>query len=155
MPGKEYCAKDVILSSVNGETITSSCPDSGIKFSLDIAGAYMASAGVNSYLRQFIFVPGSRLELKDTYSLRECTSPLIMNLLCYERPQINGYKAELSGKVIMEFDADAFTAEIEEIRLTDPKIRDDWRKDYLYRLRLIKKDRDLTGTIGLRFTRKS
>jgi hypothetical protein len=54
----------------------------------------------------------------------------------------------------MDFDSNAFTAEIEEIELTDPKIRDGWQKDCLYRLRLVKKEKDLTGTIKLRFTRK-
>jgi hypothetical protein len=141
MPGGEYRAKDVSLSGVNGEAIGSSCPSSGIRFSLDIAGAYPASAGVIRYRRGFVFVPGSHLEITDSYSLRECVSPLVLNLLCYERPQINGGRAELSGKAIMDFDCRAFEAEINEIKLTDPKIRNDWQKDYLYRLRLVKKDK--------------
>jgi hypothetical protein len=152
--GREHCAKDVSLSGVNGETVDSSCPASGIKFSLDIAGAYPVSAGVSSYRREFTFVPGSRLELKDAYSLKECTSPIIMNLLCYERPEISGGRAEL-GKVMMDFEADAFTAEIEEVNISDPRLRNAWQKDHLCRLRLAKKDRDLKGTILLRFTRKS
>jgi hypothetical protein len=55
---------------------------------------------------------------------------------------------------MMDFDSGVFTPEIEEIKLVDPKIRNDWQKDSLYRLRLIKKEKDLKGTIVLRFTGK-
>jgi hypothetical protein len=151
VPGFDSRAKEAALSGVNGEAVTSSCPASGLKFSLDIAGAYPASAKVKSYKRNFVFIPGKSLELTDTYSLSECTSPLILNLLCYERPVISGGKAELSGKIIMDFDSSAFTPQIEEIKLTDPKILNDWQKDYLYRLRLVKKEKDLAGTAVLRF----
>jgi hypothetical protein len=135
-----------------GETLASSGPSEGIRLSMDIAGAYPASARVKSYKRSFVFVPGKYLELTDTFSLEECTSPLILNLLCYEKPVIVNGKAELSGPVMMEFDSGAFTPEIEEIKLTDSKIRNDWQKDCLYRLRLVKKEKDKTGTITLRFT---
>jgi hypothetical protein len=86
-PGAEYRANDVSLTSAlaggSGETLASSCPPEGIKFSLDIAGAYPASAKIKTYRRDFVFVPGSHLELTDTYSFEECTSPLVLNLLCY------------------------------------------------------------------------
>jgi len=151
-PGKEHCAKAVCLTG--GEPFYSSCQASGIRFSLDIAGAYPDSAKLNSYKRDFVFCPDRYLEITDTYSFKECTTPLILNLLCYEKPKIAGNKAELSGKVIMEFDSGAFSAEIEEIKLTDPKIRNDWQKDYLYRLRLVRKDKMPEAALVLRFTRK-
>jgi hypothetical protein len=144
-PGLEYCAKELALQE----------PASGLKFSMDIAAAYPASAKVKSYKRDFVFSPGKYLEVTDAYSLNECSSALILNLLCYEKPVISGGKAELSGKVIMDFDSGAFVPEIEEIKLTDPKIRNDWQKDHLYRLRLIKKEKDDSGTVVLRFIQKA
>ena len=157
MPGKEYCAREVSLTGLHGESPDAS---SGIRFSLDISGAYPASAKVKSYKRDFVFCPGNYLELTDTYSFGdfssdENTPPLILNLLCYERPVIQGGRAELSGVVSMEFDSSSFVPEIEEINLIDPKIHNDWQKDHLYRLRLIKKERDKTGTLVLRFTKSS
>ena len=154
-PGKEYCARNVTLAGVNGEAVDSACPASGIKFSLDIAGAYPAGAGIKTYKRDYVFVPGSRLEVNDAYTFNECKSPLVMNFLCYEKPEISAGKATLSGKVVMEFDAGSFTAETEEIKLKDPKIHNDWQKDFLYRLRLVKKDRDINGSVKFRFVRKN
>ena len=152
-PGKEYCAREVSISGINGEDITTYHAGS-IKISMDIAGAYPDTAMVNSYKRNFIFIPDSHLELTDTYSLKECSSPLILNFLCYEKPYIKGNKAELSGKVILEFDSSCFKMEVEEISLTDPIISNDWQKEHLYRLQLIKKDMDLNGVVYLKFTKK-
>ena len=149
-PGREFCASDVSLSGGNDGT----CPASGIKFCLDIAKAYPQSADVKSYKREFVFVPGSHLEISDSYELGGCKSPLIMNLLLYEKPQISGGKAELGGKAILEFDSGIFTAGVEEIKLIDPKIHEDWKKDFLYRLRLVKKDKDSKGSFKIKITRK-
>ena len=157
-PGKEFRAGEVLLSGKElkgGEHLTTECPASGILFSLDIAGAYPASAGVKSYKRSFVFSPGSHLELTDTYSLGESSSPLILNLLCYDKPEFSGNMAVFGGLVSMDYDSGSFTCEIEEIKLTDPKIHNDWQKDQLYRMRLTRKNRDLTGTLVLRFTPKN
>ena len=154
-PGAEYRARDIALSGVNGGLASgeaASCPASGIRFSLDISGAYPASAGVKAYKREFVFCPGKYLEVTDTWSFNECTSPLAFNLLCHERPVITGGKAELSGLVCMEFGP--FVPEVEEIKLTDPKIHHDWQKDSLYRLRLVGKGKEQSGSVVLRFTRK-
>ena len=154
-PGVEYRAGDLAIS---GGDQLAPCSDrknslpSAISFSLDIAGAYPAAAGVMSYRREFGFSPGSHLELKDSYVLGKCSSPLVLNLLCYDKPLLSGTRAELGGLVSMEFEPDLFISEIEEIVLTDPKIRNDWQKDCLYRLRLIRKDMALTGAFYLRFS---
>ncbi|MCL2831728.1 MAG: heparinase II/III-family protein [Treponema sp.] len=167
-PGKEFAARDVKLAGVNGEAPDSVCPASGIRFSMDIAGAYPDSAGVKSYKRVYIFVPGTKvsgekmsgdkapgagfLEVTDTWTLNECKSPLILNLLCFDRPVITGGKAQLGGRVNLDFDAKAFTAQAEEIKLADPKIHNDWQRDSLYRLRLVGKDMAAQGKTVLRFT---
>ena len=154
-PGLEYCAKNIEISGAKGGQLGEDCPAGGFRFSLDIAGAYPASAGINSYRREFVFVPDSGLQVTDTWSLKECKSPLILNFLCYEKPEISGSRALLSGLVSMDFDAGSFTAETEEIRLIDPKIHGDWQKDYLYRLRLTGKNKDTAGTAVLKFSRKA
>ena len=155
-PGLNFCAKDVSISG-NGKQLTGSqSGDSNfgdLKFSLDIAAAYPPSAKIKTYKRAFNFLPGKSLEVTDAYSFSECTSPLILNFLCYEKPAISGNKADLGGLVTMEFDA-SFTTAIEEIKLVDPKIHNDWQKDFLYRLRLTKKDKTAEGTVTVKFARK-
>jgi len=146
-----FAAKNVSLCAIDGSALTS-CPPEGIKFSLDIANAYPDAACVKHYIREFTFIPGANLEIKDTYSLESCISPVILNLLCYEKPKIYKNRAELSGVVNMEFDCAIFDAEIEEIHLTDVLIRKNWQKDSLYRLKLISKTKDLSGAIKLKFT---
>jgi hypothetical protein len=143
VPGAGYCAAGISFSSSEGRT----------RFSLDIGGAYPAETGINSYKREFIFKHNGDLTITDSYSLKECTAPLILNLLCYEKPEISGGKAILGGKVTMYFDALTFSWAVEEIPLTDKKIHDEWQTDNLYRLRLTKKTCDLSGEAVLRFTR--
>jgi hypothetical protein len=143
LPGLEYAARDVKFESSGALT----------KFSLDIAGAYPADAGIESYRREFAFKHGEELTVTDTYKLTEAKAPLILNLLCYEKPELSEGKAVLSGKVLLEYGS-GFTAAAEEIALTDEKIHNDWKKETLYRLRLTREVKDSSGSIKLRFTRK-
>ena len=153
-PGLEYHAKEVSLSGTNGEPVSASTPASPLRLSMEIGAAYPHSAGIISYKRDFIFIPNVSLELTDTYSLTNCDEPLILNLLCYEKPVISGSAIELSGKIVMNFDSGVYSPKIETIELTDPKIHNDWQKEHLYRLRLVKKVKDLSGILVLKFTRK-
>jgi hypothetical protein len=123
------------------------------RFALDIAGAYPADAGIESYRRDFVFTHGKDLTITDTYKLKENRAPLVLNFLCYEKPELTDGKALLSGKVVMEYGSGFGTA-VEEIALKDEKIHKDWNKETLYRLRLTKEAGDSDGTIKLRFTKK-
>jgi hypothetical protein len=119
---------------------------------MDIASAYPAEAGVISYNRDFVFKHGEDLTVQDSYRLKTAKAPLTLNFLCYERPEPADGRVLLSGKVEMEYGA-GFKAEVEELLLKDEKIRGDWKKDALYRLRLTKEALDTSGTVTLRFTR--
>jgi hypothetical protein len=141
-PGAAYRAGGVSFTHREGIT----------RFSLDLAGAYPAEAGVQSYRRDFLFTHGEGLTVTDRYVLSEWKAPLILNLLCYERPEISGSRALLSGRVFMG--AGEFNPALEEIPLTDQKIRDNWKKDALYRLRLAVPGREIRGELILRFRPK-
>ncbi|MDR1636020.1 MAG: heparinase II/III-family protein [Treponema sp.] len=148
LPGAEYRAKKVKFKrgaktgKAGGKT----------SLSMDIAGAYPREAGIETYTRAFTFRHGESLLVEDTYRLKELKAPLALNFLCHERPELAEGRALLSRKVWMEY-GPGFKTEVEEIALKDAKIRGDWRKDSLYRLRLTKGDTGVSGTLSLRFTR--
>jgi hypothetical protein len=140
--GEEYRASDVSFSD-DGRTA---------RFSLDMAGAYGVEAALVSYRRELVLDRGGALALTDTYALREWKAPLVLNLLCREKPGIAGGRITLGGGTVLLFDAEVLEAESETIFLEDAKIRGDWKKDELFRLRLRKRGQDLSGVIGLTFT---
>jgi hypothetical protein len=101
-----------------------------------------------------VFTPGTGLELTDTYALKEWMAPLVLNFLCLAKPDLSGDGAVLGEGVVLRFDGAVLKSEIDAVPLEDPKIRDNWRQDTLYRLRLVKQDRELSGRIVLKFLRK-
>jgi hypothetical protein len=90
--------------------------------------------------------------VEDRYRLRELKGPLVLNFLCHERPEPGEGRALLSGKVWMEY-GEGFKADVEELVLKDEKIRKDWKKDTLYRLRLTKENTGVSGTLSMIFTK--
>jgi hypothetical protein len=141
--GADYKARDLSFAD----------DGANVRFSLDIAGAYPEDAGVQSWRREFLFSRGKGLTLTDTYSLKACTAAPELNFICRDRPVISGGAATLSGLLKLEFDSGVFSAEIDEIPLEDPKIRHDWNKDALYRLRLLCGNKNTSGNFVLRFNR--
>jgi hypothetical protein len=142
-PGPDRRAAAVSYSE--GEGLT--------KFSLDIAGAYPPEAGVRSYRREFVFRPGTGLSLTDTYALeKRSAAPLVLNFLCHEKPEPLPSGFLLSGLVRMDLEGPPFSAAVDEIPLTDEKMRRDWQdKKSLYRLRLNFDPPGSGGVISLRF----
>jgi hypothetical protein len=140
--GMQYKAKDVSYAKEG----------SGVKFSMDIAGAYPEEAEAEYYKREFIFDKG--LVVNDHYRLKTWKAPLELNLLCYDKPEVDASKSRvlLSGAVSLGYDVALDTA-IDEIKLDDPKIRNDWQTDSIFRLRLILRGQDKEGTVQLRFSR--
>jgi hypothetical protein len=123
------------------------------RFSLDIADAYPEDAGILNWHREFLFIRGGDLTLCDSYSLAYCRTALELNFICHDRPGIAGGIVSLSGLLKLEFDEAVFSAEVDEIPLEDSKIRQDWNKDALYRLRLLCRNKDTSGKFILRFSK--
>jgi hypothetical protein len=137
-PGRDHCATAVHYDDSGGI----------VRFSLDIADAYPKEAAIESWLRRFTFVRGKELVLEEQYRLKHCSLPPELNFLCHDKPEFGQGKVFLSGLVAMEFDVALFAWGVDEIRLEDEKMRYDWKKACLYRLRLTSKN----GTAGGRFT---
>jgi hypothetical protein len=143
VPGRDHKARNVSFADRGAEA----------RFSLDIADAYPEDAGILNWHREFLFIRGGGLSLCDSYSLAYCRSALELNFICHDRPGITGGLVSLSGLLKLEFDEAVFSAETDEIPLEDPKIRRDWNKDALYRLRLVCKNRDSSGKFTVKFSR--
>jgi hypothetical protein len=141
-PGFEHRAKDVSFSHDGNST----------RFSLELAEVYPAEAGIKSYRRDFVFRKGEGLLLTDTWSFKEGGAPVELNLMCYEKPEIDREQVLLSGCVSLSFDPSLFALTVDTVPLADKKMCRDWDKDVLFRLRLAGKDSGPSGTARLRFT---
>jgi hypothetical protein len=81
----------------------------------------------------------------------KCAAPFIFNLMCAEKPIINGGSIKLCDDIKMIFDDDMLAASVEEIEITDGRLTRDWNRKYLYRIRLIEKEMTETNDINVRF----
>jgi hypothetical protein len=119
--------------------------------SMQLKGAYPEDAKIESYVREFVFEHGKSLSVRDRYSLKRCEAPLVYNLMCANRPTICGDKILLGENAEMFFESADFDAGVEEIELTDARLRGEWRQDYLYRLQLTEKEMKNEGKITVNF----
>ena len=141
--GKEYCAEDVSFSNEGDE----------VRFSFNIKKTYPADAGINSYKREFVFRRGEGLFITDNYSLKDNTAPLVLNLLCYDKPKEHTSGLLLGDKVLLEYTCADLEWTTQAIPLTDPKICTDWNnRENLYRLQLTLKNTGTSGVVKLNFT---
>ena len=120
------------------------------KLTMDIAGAYPKEAEIIKYQREFIF-GGGALIITDSFSLREATEPVKMNLLCLDAPETGDGKILFGKSAAMSFDKNYFTAGIEKIELKDKTIRGDWERGALYRVTLTAKKTEISGSYRLTF----
>ena len=110
--------------------------------SMQLKAAYPETAGIESYIREFTFEHGKSLTIRDKYSLKKCTAPFIFNIICANKPiisTINANSVNLGENIEMIFDSAVLIASVEEIELTDARLKNDWQRDYLYRIRLTEK----------------
>ncbi|MDR2135584.1 MAG: heparinase II/III-family protein [Treponema sp.] len=144
MPGSAYRAGDVSFVPEK---------DGGVHVSMDISPAYPAESGVNFYRRNFVFKPGEGLTITDSYRLSVWKGPLVLNLLCHDRPVPTGENGKLllSSAVVLEYNPEDFSVETEEVVFDDAAFHAAWQKDSLFRLRLTLRGQDRERTIRQRF----
>ena len=143
LPGQEFRAVGVKCERTGNLTV----------FSHDISKAYPIEAGIEHYIREFQFHHGKALTITDTFKITGCKEPLRLNFLLADKPEISDDHAILGGKLVLSFDSGAFNATFEEIPLRDEKIRDDWDRDCLYRLRFSAKELTDIGSVSVRLTK--
>ena len=141
VPGVQSRASEVNYTHENDTTV----------LSMQLKEAYPKNAGIESYTREFVFEHSNAFIVRDKYRLTQCTAPLVLNLMCYNKPIADGNLINLGSNTQMSFDTAQLSAAIEEIELSDEKIKGDWKRDYLYQIKLTQKEMQKETDIMLRF----
>ena len=143
--GGKYHATDVKYN--HGNNITT--------LSMQLKTAYPEEANIESYEREFVFAHGKSFIVRDSYKLSQAAEPFVSNIVCFNKPIITGDRTiQLSEDLVLTFDDENFEIFIDEIELMDSRIRNDWRQDYLYRIRLAAKELKKEGGIEICINKK-
>jgi len=107
---------------------------------LDIAGAYPASAAITRWTRSLCLTRGRQIVLTDDYELNEARTPVVYNFICHQRPAVlpNGMvqlRTTAGGTVEFNYPGAELTADVAAMQVTDPQLQTAWG-DCVYRLRL-------------------
>ena len=115
-------------------------------FSADIATAYPAEAKVKSWIRSYA-LDDRKLMITDNYTLNEALAPNQLNFLTWGKvsfPSPGKVRVEVKGqKVELDYPSQ-FKAELETIKLDDPRLSNVWGKE-IYRITLKTEEKKATG----------
>ena len=115
-----------------------------VEFSLDIAGAYPAEAGINSWKRTFTLNRGKGIQVKDVTSLQKAESVVQHLMTCYPAEVTKPgevtvhYQTPDQKKIdfVVKYDARQMSARVEKIKFEldeDPGVLARWG-DNIYRI---------------------
>ena len=134
--GREFQAKDVSFNETANR----------VTFSADIAAAYPAEAGVRRWQRRVTLhrkIPAA--ELEDSYELTQWREPARLSLMTPLRVDTSRPgEVRLGGRYVLTYDAGKVNAAVEEIRVSDERLRSVWG-DGLERLVLTPRGTALRG----------
>ncbi len=146
VPGREYEAQDVQYSA-DEEQMT---------FSLDIAGAYPDSAGVERWVRTVSLQRGEAVEVTEDYSLEEASGPTSLFFMtpCIPDAGQEGRVrlSERGGAFQLDlfYDADVLEVHTEAIAVEDRRLQPVWG-DEVHRIELRLMDPEREGEIAYSF----
>ena len=152
-PGAEFAARDVSYAA----------HEDGVTFSLDLAGAYPAEAGLQTWLRTVRLVRGQRVEIADAYTLDHAPRALTLSLLtpCAVESAENGVitlgtrtivPGRDSGAATITYDASKLASSVEVVPIDDPQLRAVWGEQ-LFRMIFAAKAPSERDSWALRVTR--
>lgn len=120
--GSTYAARDVDYRAT-AATASLRC---------EMAGAYPAEAGVESWRRSVQLERGRAVTVSDTYRLKVATSDIVWSFVCAAEPRIVQpgaialRTAAGDGGLALTYDHDALEATVETVDVQDPWIREFW-----------------------------
>lgn len=126
------------------------------KLSMDLAAAYPAEAGVNSWQRTFTFNPAKgTLILNETYDLKKVTAPAELHFLVYgaitEESKGHLKLTAASGQTVaVSYDPAAFDFKVDARPIDDARLAGSWKVP-LSRLSLTVNSRQLKGNYTVTF----
>jgi len=131
--GREFAARDAGYA----------CTDGAATLQLEIAGAWPKSAGLRTWIRTLRLERGQGVTVTDDYRLDTVRAPAVFNFITSRPVNLTtpgtvrlGAFPEAPGSrgAVLAYDASAFTAELDDIEVTDPWLRTNWQR--IYRVRL-------------------
>ena len=132
-------------------------PGENTIFSMDLAAAYPASAGVKQWKREFRYQhSASVLTIKETYNLDKYIAPTALSFVACKLPIQEKEGAirlfSYAGKAaqLMEYDPAIFEAKIAEQLVNDGSLASVWGNS-VYRITLTLKSKNLKGNYSINF----
>ncbi len=128
--GRQYEATDVKYQAT----------DAAAEFSLNLAKAYPAAAGLRTWNRVIrLDRAANRVEIADRYTLDKPAAEITLTLMTPIKPQPAPSRIEIPARCNITFDAAVLTPKIEEIGNLDPSLAGVWGKA-VYRILLVAKN---------------
>ena len=138
--GRNFAARDFSFDD-DGETAV---------FRADMAGAYDESARVKTYMREIALLRGKgEISVTDEFSLAENGVPVALPLLLASEPTVTPGEIRLpAGKrtLRVRFDKALFAVSVERVPIEDARLQNSWRRPYLYRALLARRDAPVSGS---------
>lgn len=120
--GKQYAAKNAVYDK-NSRSLT-----------MNLEDAYPPEAGIKSYVRKAALNDGAVI-ITDDIRLN-FPGEVIFGLILSDEPELSGEgKVRLARGRTLTYDP-ILSASVEAVELTDPRFREDWRRERLFRLKL-------------------
>jgi hypothetical protein len=139
--GRRYAASEVSYRA----------DDQAAEFRLNLAGAYPAEAGLDSWRRTFRFDRGrNQIEIADAYLLSKAANRITLTLMSAPQPVATGSGVlRLGDSASVRFDGSALQPTVEEIPLTDSRLRGTWG-ERVWRILLVAERPPRQGEFTLR-----
>jgi len=122
--GRQYAARDVHYQSSDAEAV----------FQMDIAEAYPAEAGVESWIRTLRLDRGrDEITVRDSYRMKRDGGSVTLTLMTPCEVRQTGAGVLTLGSIRVLFDSQRLRARVERIEITDASLKKPWG-DHLYRI---------------------
>jgi len=107
------------------------------EFSLNLANAYPAEAGIRRWIRTLrLDRSANRIEITDRYALNQAPEHITLTLMTASRPVVSAGSVVIEGRARVLFDAGRLQPKIEEIPVHDAALRASWG-DRIHRVQLV------------------
>ncbi|MFH6767511.1 heparinase II/III family protein [Gaetbulibacter aquiaggeris] len=145
-----------IMQAYGAEFKTTDVVKSKNELRINIASAYPEEAKIDSWIRTFKYGRSGILILDD-YRLKENSKGIVLNqmtsLKIKENKKGNIVLINDDGQNVLNlsYNPEQLILSTEEIKLTDEKLRTEWKREKLYRFQLKVKNNALDGLIKIKF----
>ncbi|MEP5593406.1 MAG: heparinase II/III family protein [Flavobacteriaceae bacterium] len=128
--------------------------DKKVFYAMDISDSYPKNAGINKWHKEFIFLRGKSIVIKENYHLSKNTEGIETYLMTCRKPEIKeggsiilpSYRGN-DKKVRIKYDEKLFNVAYETHTLEDKRLISSWDKGEIYRIVFTMTNKKLSGSI--------